>query len=146
MGILQARMLEWVAYPFPRRSPNPGIEPGSPALQADSLPTELPGKPQLQRWLKYTWVGGRWDSASIQQRSNGMGAPRPAPSPLPCPSLVLSVVACAHSPPEISLIPLRWLGDGGCDVAWTDRCSVPSRETWLCTLVGSTLACRPDRS
>ena len=25
--------------------PNPGIEPGSPALQADSLPAELPGKP-----------------------------------------------------------------------------------------------------
>ena len=24
--------------------PNPGIEPGSPALQADSLPTELSGK------------------------------------------------------------------------------------------------------
>ena len=25
--------------------PNPGIEPESPALQADSLPTELSGKP-----------------------------------------------------------------------------------------------------
>ena len=25
--------------------PNPGIEPGSPALQVDSLPTELSGKP-----------------------------------------------------------------------------------------------------
>ena len=25
--------------------PDPGIEPGSPALQADSLPTERPGKP-----------------------------------------------------------------------------------------------------
>ena len=25
--------------------PDPGIEPGSPALQADSLPAELPGKP-----------------------------------------------------------------------------------------------------
>ena len=25
--------------------PNPGIEPGSPALQADSVPTELSGKP-----------------------------------------------------------------------------------------------------
>ena len=45
MGILQARTLEWVAYPFSRELPNPGIEPGSPALQADSLPAELPGKP-----------------------------------------------------------------------------------------------------
>ena len=25
--------------------PDPGIKPGSPALQADSLPAELPGKP-----------------------------------------------------------------------------------------------------
>ena len=27
--------------------PDPGIEPGSPALQADSLPAELPGKPSV---------------------------------------------------------------------------------------------------
>ena len=38
------RILEWVAYPFSRGSPNPGIELGSPALQVDSLPTELSGK------------------------------------------------------------------------------------------------------
>ena len=31
-------------FPFPRDLPNPGIEPGSPTLQADSLPSELPGK------------------------------------------------------------------------------------------------------
>ena len=46
-GILQARILEWVAYPFSRDLPNPGIEPRSPALQVDSLPAELPGKPNL---------------------------------------------------------------------------------------------------
>ena len=85
MGILQARVLEWVAVPLSRESsqprdrtqvssisggfftvwatgeaqeywsrwpipspgdlPNPGIEPGSPALQTDSLATELWGKP-----------------------------------------------------------------------------------------------------
>ena len=37
-GILQARILEWVTIPFSRGSSRPGIEPGSPALQADSLP------------------------------------------------------------------------------------------------------------
>ena len=42
-GILQARILEWVA--FPGDLPNPGIKLGSLALQADSLPTELSGKP-----------------------------------------------------------------------------------------------------
>ena len=31
----------WVAYPFPADLPNPGIESGSPALQADSLPIKL---------------------------------------------------------------------------------------------------------
>ena len=42
----QARILEWVAFPFSRGLPNPGIEPRSPALQADSLPAEPQGKPQ----------------------------------------------------------------------------------------------------
>ena len=44
-GILQARTLEWVAIPFSRDLPDPGIEPGSPALHADSLPTDPLGKP-----------------------------------------------------------------------------------------------------
>ena len=44
-GFLQARILEWIAIPFSRDLPNPGIEPGSPASQADSLPSELPEKP-----------------------------------------------------------------------------------------------------
>ena len=35
--IFQARILEWVAISFSRGSPNPGIKPGSPALQADSF-------------------------------------------------------------------------------------------------------------
>ena len=37
-GISQARVLEWVACPPPEDLPDPGIEPRSPALQADSLP------------------------------------------------------------------------------------------------------------
>ena len=36
-GILQARILEWVAMPSPGNHPNPGIELESPALQVDSL-------------------------------------------------------------------------------------------------------------
>ena len=43
--ILHERILEWVAISYSRDLPNPGIEPRSPALQADSLPSELPGKP-----------------------------------------------------------------------------------------------------
>ena len=44
-GTLQATILEWVVLPFSRDLPIPGIEPRSPALQADSLPSESPGKP-----------------------------------------------------------------------------------------------------
>ena len=37
------RILKWVAIPSPGDLPDPGIEP---ALQVDSLPAELPGKPE----------------------------------------------------------------------------------------------------
>ena len=50
-GILQARVLEWVAFPSPGTLPNPGIEPRSPALQADALTSEPPGKPIID-WLQ----------------------------------------------------------------------------------------------
>ena len=43
-GIFQARILEWVAFPFSGDLPDPGIEPTSPALQADSLRAEPPEK------------------------------------------------------------------------------------------------------
>ena len=38
----------WSGWPFPSPGDlsNPRIEPGSPALQADVLPSEPPGKPQ----------------------------------------------------------------------------------------------------
>ena len=39
-GILQARLLEWVAIPFSRGLPKPVIEPRSSSLQADSLSAE----------------------------------------------------------------------------------------------------------
>ena len=42
----------WSGMPFPSPGdlPNPGIELGSPALKADSLPTEPPGKPLTTVW------------------------------------------------------------------------------------------------
>ena len=44
-GILQARILKWVAIPISGDLPDLGVEPMSPALQADSLLSEPPGKP-----------------------------------------------------------------------------------------------------
>ena len=43
-GSLQARILEGVAFLSPGDLPNPGFEPGSPALEADSLLSEPQGK------------------------------------------------------------------------------------------------------
>ena len=69
-GILQARILEWVAIPFSRGSSNPGIKPRSSALQMYSLLSEPPGKvgaavgSQLAvpwwRWLAVPGGWGQW--------------------------------------------------------------------------------------
>ena len=46
----EARNTGVVAYPFSNDLPHPGIKLGSSALQVDSLPTELSGKPFKQCW------------------------------------------------------------------------------------------------
>ena len=45
LEFLQARILEWVAFPSPQDLPDSGIKPRSSALQEDSLLFEPPGKP-----------------------------------------------------------------------------------------------------
>ena len=54
MGL--SRQAYWSGLPFlfSGAVPEPGIEPGSPALQADSLPPEQPGKPRLLISLSLT--------------------------------------------------------------------------------------------
>ena len=44
-----SRQDSWSGLPFPSPGdlPDPGIKPGSPALQADTLPSEPPGKPVI---------------------------------------------------------------------------------------------------
>ena len=49
------RMLEWIAYPFSRGSSWPRSGTGSPVLQEDSLPAELPGKP-IRAIKKSKWI------------------------------------------------------------------------------------------
>jgi len=44
-GILQ-EYWSGLPSPSPEDLPNPGIEPRSPAVQVDSLPSESPGKPR----------------------------------------------------------------------------------------------------
>ena len=52
---LFSRPEHWSGQPFPSPGdlPNPGIEPRSPVLQADSLPSEPPGKPSWYSRVTY---------------------------------------------------------------------------------------------
>ena len=56
MGILQARILECVSRSSFRDLPDPGTELRFLSLQADSLPSELPGKPAVKSTQKHNHV------------------------------------------------------------------------------------------
>ena len=83
-GILQARILEWVAFPFSRGSSQPRDWTGSPTLQANSLPAEPPGKPL---------PGG-----SVQ--TQGTPRSRAVPSLLPAPEVSPQTPGHPHRPEQ----------------------------------------------
>ena len=51
MGFSMQEYWSGLPLPSPGDLPDPGIEPGSPALQADALPSEPPGKPAFLGYL-----------------------------------------------------------------------------------------------
>ena len=60
----------WSGLPFPSPGdhPNPGIEARSPALQADSLPPDIQGKPKEKIVYSYTvHVKVKWCSQRGEQ-------------------------------------------------------------------------------
>ena len=56
--IHQARIRSGLPFPSPENLPDPGIEPGSPALQADSLPFELQERPSppFYQVTQFLWI------------------------------------------------------------------------------------------
>ena len=53
MGFSRQECWSGLPFPSPGDLPDPGIEPGSPTLQADALPSEPPGKaPSESLWNK----------------------------------------------------------------------------------------------
>ena len=82
-GMLQSRILERVAIPFPGDLPNPGIKPGSFALQADYLLSEPPGKLSTSIFVSVLLPnlkdGYRWISESsvvlLQERNSEFRKP-----------------------------------------------------------------------
>ena len=69
MGILQARILEWVAMSASRGSSQPRDRTRSPTLQVDSLPSELPGRPKSTGMGSLSLLQGIFP---IQQSSQGL--------------------------------------------------------------------------
>ena len=63
-----SRQEYWSGLPFPSPEdlPDPGIEPGSPALQADTLPSKPPGKTQHIKNTN-TSMGKRADNSYPQK-------------------------------------------------------------------------------
>ena len=53
----------WIPFPSPGDLPDPGIKPGSPALQVDSLPTELSGKPMHTKGQEKQEKAGNYTGA-----------------------------------------------------------------------------------
>ena len=47
MGFSRQEYWGGLLFPSPGDLPDPGIKPGSPALQTDALPSKLPGKPKI---------------------------------------------------------------------------------------------------
>ena len=52
MGFSRQEYWSGLPFPSPGDLPNPGIEPWSLALQADGLPSELPGKPLTSLYIE----------------------------------------------------------------------------------------------
>ena len=57
MGVSRQESWSGLPLPSPRDLPDPGIEPWSPALQADSFPTELRGKLTVRWYLSKYFEG-----------------------------------------------------------------------------------------
>ena len=57
MGFSRQEYWSGLPFPSPGDLPNPGIEPRSPALEADALTSEPPGKPRISidAWI-YLWA------------------------------------------------------------------------------------------
>ena len=87
MGFSRQEYWSGLPFPFSGHLPNPGIEPRSPVLQADSLPSEPPEKveskglylePGTMQW-EYRVVGGQqtWEGRCQHVEQRGMGVSHP---------------------------------------------------------------------
>ena len=69
-----SRQASWSGLPFPSPEdlPDPGMEPGSPALQADVLLSEPPGKPGTGNPLQYSRLENSMDREAWETTVHGV--------------------------------------------------------------------------
>ena len=115
MGFSRQEYWSGLPFPSPGDLANPGIKPGSPALQADDLLTELWRKSSIDIWYwhQFSWLtqscptlATPWTIAHKDPLSVGFprqeywsGLPFPSPGDLPNPgteprSLILQAASC----------------------------------------------------
>ena len=68
MGFPRQEYWSGLPFPFPGDLPNPGIELGSPVLQADSLPSEPPGRPNITLPLNLARTAVRHDRKGRREK------------------------------------------------------------------------------
>ena len=116
-----SRQEYWSGLPFPSPGdlPDPGIEPGSPTLQADALPSEPPGKPQnwfINRrvlkiggegscWGHVLWKAG-WPASAVELCN--VGCEPDAPDPGPDQEAGTEVNKAHHHPHQRRQRPTSW--------------------------------------
>ena len=77
MGFSRQEYWSGVPFPSPGDLPDPGIEPRSPALQADALPSEPRGRrPSNKAWVPHPWSWFWEDRIKEKQIRGGVWACR----------------------------------------------------------------------
>ena len=74
MGFSRQEYWSGLPFPSPGNLPNPGIKPRSPALQADSLPSELQGRHNRSEVnIKQLLWCGRGVSSTLEMQASKRG-------------------------------------------------------------------------
>ena len=91
MGFSRKEYCSGLPLPSPGDLPNPGVKPGSPALQTDTLPSEPPGKPIIEAYiilimamLLACQIPEKLTVSSCQLAHTGPGTPLPRTALLLC--------------------------------------------------------------
>jgi len=75
MGFSRQEYWSGLPFPSPGDLPDPWIKPGSPALQADSLPSETSGKPKPLSSLTWDQIQARGNESTESQPLDHEGMP-----------------------------------------------------------------------